>query len=134
MRRSICSNPKPRFQPWDSIWPPPGRCIDEHCFESDSDAVADLIVFTSVPIVWQRFKAVLSATINSNTGKQYGLSTLPNMDWVETPSPTLPAAVCAECFVCKVRSARLSDPPARAADAASRLRRCPRCGWSRCSS
>lgn len=88
-------------------WDTQLQCIDEHCFETDSDAVADLIVFTSVPIVWQRFKAVLSATINSNTGKQYGLSNLPNMDWVDTPSPTLPAAVCAECFVCKVPEVRL---------------------------
>ena len=72
--------------------------------------MADLIVFTSVPIVWQRFKAVLSATINSNTGKQYGLSKLPNMDWVDTPTPTLPAAVCAECFVCKARRLRLPRP------------------------
>lgn len=92
---------------------PLGRCIEEHCFESDSDAVADLIVFTSVPIVWQRFKAVLSATINSNTGKTYGLSNLPNMDWVDTPSATLPAAVCAECFVCKARRFQLSNPSTR---------------------
>ena len=60
-------------------------------------------MFTSVPVVWERFKSILSATINSNTGKQYGLSTLPGLDWVDTPAPTLTSAVCAECFVCKAR-------------------------------
>ena len=88
-------------------WDAQLQCIDEHCFESESDAVADLIVFTSVPVVWERFRSVLAATINSNTGRKYGLSNLPGLDWVDTPAATLPGVACAECFVCKVPELRL---------------------------
>ena len=83
-------------------WDAQLQCIDEHCFESSSDQLADLIVFTSVPIVWERFKAVISATVNSNTGKKYGLGDLPGLDWADAPAGATFGRTCAECFTCKV--------------------------------
>ena len=117
----------------------PGRCVDEHCFETDSDAVADLIVFTSVPIVWQRFKAVLRPPSTATRASSTDSASCPT--WTGStrrprpcPRPCAPSASCARRAACdspdpstrahtRARApggdARLCTPPSR---------RCPRCG------
>ena len=75
----------------------PGRCIDNHCFEASPTRSPD------PDRVHQRSSGVGALQVHpfghnkQQRGKQYGLSTLPGLDWVDTPAPTLTGAVCAEC-------------------------------------
>lgn len=86
------------FQP--AGWPEQMKCMDQRCFESESDALSDLIVFTSAPIVWDTIYSAMEATINSKTGRRiFGndFSVPPNTFAPDT-IPALTAGGCAECF------------------------------------
>ncbi len=45
-------------------------CAEQHCFNGPN-AAADLVIFTSVPVLLNRAAAILEATINSRTGKLF---------------------------------------------------------------
>jgi hypothetical protein len=56
------------FQP--AGWLEQLKCIEATCFKG-VDAVADMLVFWSMPVVLHRFTAVAEATLNSRTGKRF---------------------------------------------------------------
>jgi hypothetical protein len=84
-------------------WDAQLRCVERTCFQGP-DAAADVFVFLSVPIVLERFSAILEATLNSRTAQSFtqnsgkidlGISDLGNI------FPGLSANGCASCFQCK---------------------------------
>lgn len=79
------------------MFPIARRCVNQRCFETASDKLADLIVFTSAPILWERFVAILDASMNSNTGRKYGGGDS-GLDgsWAVDEIPALTAGGCAE--------------------------------------
>ena len=95
------------FQP--DGWSAQMRCIDERCFESETDALSDLIVFSSAPIVWNVVYSTLETTINSKTGKRiFGNDfAIPANSWAPSTIPALTAGGCAECYTCKIPELRL---------------------------
>lgn len=102
-------------------WDAQLKCISESCFEAKtSDQLADLVVFTSAPIVWERFFSILQASINSNTGRKYtGGTMFGGQLWQHDAASgdayasateamkSLTASRCAECFTCRVPELRL---------------------------
>jgi len=46
------------------------RAVEERCFNGP-DAVADMLVFWSMPVLMHRFTAVMEATLNSRTGQRF---------------------------------------------------------------
>ena len=56
------------FQP--SGWTEQLSCVEKKCFKG-TDAVADLLVFWSLPVLMHRFTAIMEATLNSRTGKRF---------------------------------------------------------------
>ena len=53
-----------------SGWNEQLRCVEERCFRGPN-IVADMLVFTHLPIVLHRYTAVMEATLNSRTGKRF---------------------------------------------------------------
>jgi len=53
-----------------SGWNDQLRCVEEKCFRGPN-IVADMLVFTHLPIVLHRFTAIMEATLNSRTGKRF---------------------------------------------------------------
>lgn len=84
------------------------RCIEDKCFEGD-ETVADLVVFTSVPVIWDWIYNIFHAAVYSKTGR----SLFPNIEiptdggWVPEKIPALQVGGCASCFQCKARCAAL---------------------------
>lgn len=90
---------------WNT-WEEQLRCAEAKCFRGP-DAAADWWMFTSVPVVIQRYGIVLEATLNSRTGRSMlgggsgggkfdvGVSDL------EDVFPSLSASGCTACFVCR---------------------------------
>ena len=85
------------------------RCIEEKCFESDSEVLADLVVFTSAPVIWDWIYNVFHAAVYSKTGRSlFGNLQLPtDGGWIPERIPALQAGNCGACFVCKVGEIRL---------------------------
>lgn len=90
-----------------STWHEQSYCIAQKCFGPDDDAAADLIVFTSAPIIIDVFYNVVQAAVNSKTARSYTGKTINLGTNRFSPSqiPALSAGGCASCFVCKVRFA-----------------------------
>ena len=53
-----------------SGWNDQLRCVEERCFRGPN-IVADMLVFTHLPVVLHRFTAIMEATLNSRTGKRF---------------------------------------------------------------
>ena len=51
-------------------WTDQLKCVEEKCFKG-VDAVADLLVFWSMPLFLHRFVAIMEATLNSRTGRRF---------------------------------------------------------------
>jgi len=97
-----------QFLQWNS-WAEQLECAETKCFQGP-DASADWWMFTSTPIVIQRFAMVVEATLNSRTGRSMtgsagkidiGISKLNGV------FPSLSADGCTSCFVCKFPELRL---------------------------
>ena len=56
------------FKP--SGWTEQLKCVEERCFKG-VDAVADLLIFWSMPVFMHRFVAIMEATLNSRTGRRF---------------------------------------------------------------
>ena len=56
------------FQP--AGWSDQLECVDNRCFKGP-DAIVDLMVFHSMPVLLHRFTAIMEATLNSRTGKRF---------------------------------------------------------------
>lgn len=92
-----------------SGWDAQLMCINKRCFETESDALSDLIVFTSAPIVLDVVYSAIEATVNSKTSRSLfgdGFA-IPTNDWSPDTIPALTAGGCAECFSCKIPELRL---------------------------
>ena len=83
--------------------------------------LADLVVFTSAPVIWDWVYNVFHAAVYSKTGRSlFGDLQLPtDGGWIPENIPALQAGNCASCFVCKV-------------SAAATCRLCRRATWSAC--
>lgn len=94
-------------------WDEQLKCIDRRCYSQDEWGGFEpdnLIVFTSVPIVWDRFVAIVESVVNSNTGRKYmGIDPDVSLDgvWGVDTIPALSAEGCAGCFRCKVPELRI---------------------------
>ena len=53
-----------------SGWNEQLKCVEEKCFRG-TNIVADMLVFTHLPIVLHRFTVIMEATLNSRTGKRF---------------------------------------------------------------
>ena len=53
-----------------SGWNEQLKCVEEKCFRGPN-IVADMLVFTHLPVVLHRFTAIMEATLNSRTGKRF---------------------------------------------------------------
>ena len=53
-----------------SGWNEQLKCVEERCFRGPN-IVADMLVFTHLPVVLHRFTAIMEATLNSRTGKRF---------------------------------------------------------------
>jgi len=87
-----------------NTWDDQLKCMEARCFQGP-DAAADAWIFSSVPVVVDRFASILDSLINSRTAKMFitngqkidiGISGL-----VESLFPTLTAGGCASCLKCK---------------------------------
>ena len=87
-----------------SAWEGQLKCMEQFCFVGP-DAASDAWIFSSIPVVVDRFSSILDAIVNSRTGKMFitngkeidiGISGL-----FESLFPTLTAGGCAACLNCK---------------------------------
>ena len=73
------------------------------CFKGP-DAAADIFVFLSAPVLWQRFALILQATLNSRTGRSFigGGPVDMGISGMAKAFPALSGEGCVACFTCKV--------------------------------
>ena len=62
-----------------SGWGQQLQCADANCFTGPS-GMADLLIFTSVPVVIKQFGTILEVTLNSKTGRRCAESIV-EADW-----------------------------------------------------
>jgi len=87
-----------------NTWEDQLRCMESKCFQGP-DAAADAWIFSSVPVVVDRFASILDSLVNSRTAKMF-ITNGKNIDigisgLIESLFPTLTAGGCASCLTCK---------------------------------
>jgi len=87
-----------------NTWDEQLKCMEAKCFVGP-DAAADAWIFSSVPVVVDRFASILDSLINSRTAKMF-ITNGKNIDigisgLFESLFPTLTAGGCASCLTCK---------------------------------
>lgn len=87
--------------------------VQRTCFQQGSDVVGEVFhTFSSIPPVARTIQTVFMKLTNQQTGQSYSSSSsgqieVPNIEAGSAETPR--AAVCAECFNCKVYSPRRLD-------------------------
>lgn len=86
-------------------WDADLECVASTCFKG-GDAAADIFVFLSAPVLWQRFALILQATLNSRTGRSFigGGPVDMGISNMEKVFPSLSGEGCVACFSCKVKA------------------------------
>lgn len=85
---------------WET-WAAQLECMESTCFRGP-DAAADLWMFSSIPVAFERFTAVMEATLNSRTGQAFtGGGQVDLVSELPKIFPTLGGSACTACVTCK---------------------------------
>ena len=92
-----------QFFLWNT-WKAQLQCAELHCFRG-ADAASDWWIFSSVPIVTERFASIVSATLNSRTARRFtknaGNIDIEGISSLGKTLPTLAGSACRQCFTCR---------------------------------